>query len=140
MNATRRRKLKTQPYALTPEYSKHSDNYALAVTLTHLFGKINWRGHADLRDEILAKIKKLHNAKVFELAAQFARNSSRLHEKRMKAIEALDAKREARLENRAGENADAKLLANFAANWREPANNTTRRSKRQRTGPGPNNQ
>jgi serine/threonine protein kinase len=135
-NATRRRKLKTQPYRLYPEYSKHSDNYALAVTLTQLYGKIDWTGHTDMRDRILEAIQRFHNTEVFELAAQFARNSSGFQERRMEAIRALNAKRAARLEDRVGENANAKLLANFAdtaANRRGPANNTARRSKRQRT-------
>ncbi len=138
-NVTLRKKVKTQPYKMYPEYSKYSDNYALFTTLYQLYQKAEWTGHEDWRDEIIRKLQTFLSQSVSQLAAQFARNSnSMLRERRMKAIANLNSRRAARMENRATENANAALLANFAAAATAPANNTTRRSKRPRTGPGPN--
>jgi serine/threonine protein kinase len=141
-NTTLRKKIKTQPYAMNPEYSEASDGYALFITLSQMFDKVDWTGHTDLRDEIQDKMQRLRDRTVFELAAQYARNTAGNQPRRLKALEALNKKRGAILENRSGENANARNLLNFAApkegtRKRGRANNRPERQSRQRQGDAP---
>jgi serine/threonine protein kinase len=59
---TKKLQIKTQDSVLPPEYSVHSDNYALSIVLEELFYMIDWAGHKDERGKAEREIQKRRRA------------------------------------------------------------------------------
>jgi tRNA A-37 threonylcarbamoyl transferase component Bud32 len=123
--------LKTQPYALTPIHSERTDSYAIYRVFKQIFDRIDWDGHEKDEEATFEYMERLRGHKLAALAAQYAREEPEfVKARRMEALKRLNSRREARMENRAREDANAELLASFAE---APLRNNTRKRGR-----GPN--
>lgn len=70
---TKKITIKPKGNVLPPEYSKHSDDYALSIALNELLNQMDWTGHEDERSAAMNEIRKRRRGILPGLAAAAAR-------------------------------------------------------------------
>lgn len=119
--------LKTRPNALAATYSSRSDAYAMYKIFKQIYDRIDWHGYEKEKGIVSNYMERLRGYQISSLAAQVAREEpENVKERRLEALKRLNSRREARMENRARENAEAALLVGLAS---DPVNNTRKRKR-----------